>query len=201
MSRNKRFWIMEQQPGPVRWSICLCLSFWLSVCLLNYSQGFYAFYVFYAWWIHFPQSGALAEGTSLGAHRRSGPVITMSDNPLVTRTGVRPTPTQFVLTLSLIVVVFLGQLGGLQSLSCARYGPFVDVGSVCARRRCRELLQVGACHRLSASICMSVCLPTRQCVCACVFLSVCLLSLHLSVRPSVCLRYLSVYLSLYGCRQ
>jgi hypothetical protein len=25
----------------------------------------YAFYAFYAWWIYFPQSGALAEGTSL----------------------------------------------------------------------------------------------------------------------------------------
>ncbi len=26
--------------------------------------AFYAFYPFYAWWIHFPQSGALAEGTA-----------------------------------------------------------------------------------------------------------------------------------------
>jgi hypothetical protein len=28
------------------------------------TQTFYAFYAFYAWWDYFPQSGALAEGTS-----------------------------------------------------------------------------------------------------------------------------------------
>jgi hypothetical protein len=31
---------------------------------------FYAFYAFYAWWIHFPQLGALAEGTSLPTSRK-----------------------------------------------------------------------------------------------------------------------------------
>ncbi len=30
----------------------------------------YAFYAFYAWWIHFPQSGALAEGTSFPTSRK-----------------------------------------------------------------------------------------------------------------------------------
>jgi hypothetical protein len=30
------------------------------------------FYAFYAWWIYFPQSGALAEGTSLCHEHRGG---------------------------------------------------------------------------------------------------------------------------------
>ena len=31
---------------------------------------FYVFYEFYAWWIHFPQLGALTEGTSLPTSRK-----------------------------------------------------------------------------------------------------------------------------------
>jgi hypothetical protein len=33
--------------------------------LFNPEVTVYAFYAFYAWWFHFPQSGALAEGTSV----------------------------------------------------------------------------------------------------------------------------------------
>ena len=31
---------------------------------------FYAFYAFYAWWLHFPQLGALDEGTSRPTSRK-----------------------------------------------------------------------------------------------------------------------------------
>jgi hypothetical protein len=42
----------------------LCHAF---VCACTNSHAFYAFY---AWWIHFPQSGALAEGTSFPTSRK-----------------------------------------------------------------------------------------------------------------------------------
>ncbi len=42
-----------------------------DVCGVVLFTVVYAFYAFYAWWIHFPQSGALAEGTSLPTSRQT----------------------------------------------------------------------------------------------------------------------------------
>jgi hypothetical protein len=39
----------------------------VTVTVTVYPKPFYAFY---PWWIHFPQSGALAEGTSLPTSRK-----------------------------------------------------------------------------------------------------------------------------------
>ncbi len=50
-------------PKPVKWAVPHC---WPSRLGFNGSiyVRVYAFYVFYAWWIYFPQSGALTGGTS-----------------------------------------------------------------------------------------------------------------------------------------
>jgi hypothetical protein len=45
----------------------------VTFILAAYHEGI-SFYAFYALWIHFPQSGALAEGTSLPASREHDPV-------------------------------------------------------------------------------------------------------------------------------